>query len=198
MGASPLRGVELTRILRAWSNGDVSALEQLTPIVYDELHRAASRSLAREREGHVLQPSALVNEVFIRLIAGEPVEWTSRAHFFAISARLMRQILIDVARTAETRKRGNRSPHLNLSSIDQARAPDMNFVGLLDVDAALQELARLDPRQAQIVELRYFGGLEIPEVAVALNISERTVSREWRIARAWLFGRLQPSSTEPR
>lgn len=198
MGASPLRGVEVTRILQAWSNGDASALEQLTPVVYDELHRVACRSLAREREGHVLQPSALVNEAFIRLIAGEPVEWTSRAHFFAISARLMRQILIDIARTEETRKRGHRTPHLNLSSIDAPRAPDMNFVGLLDVDVALDELARLDARQAQIVELRYFGGLEIPEVAVALNISERTVSREWRIARAWLFGRLLPPPAGPR
>ena len=194
MSASPLRGVEVTRILRAWSNGDASALEQLTPVVYNELHRLARLYLAGEREGHVLQPSALVNEAFIRLIAGEPVEWASRTHFFAVSARFMRQILIDFARAQETHKRGHRQPHINLSSTDQQLAADMNFVDFLDLDAALTELSRLDSRQAHIVELRYFGGLEIAEVAVALDVSERTVSREWNVARAWLFDRLQPSS----
>lgn len=192
MGAAPLAGVEVTRILRAWSNGDASALDQLTPVVYHELHRLASLYLAGEREGHVLQPSALVNEAFIRLIAGEPVEWTSRTHFFAASARLMRQILIDFARAQETDKRGHRQPHLDFSSIDQPLSGTMNFVDFLDLDVALTELAHLDARQAQIVELRYFGGLEIAEVAKALGVSERTVSREWQVARAWLFDRLQP------
>jgi len=192
MGSAQLSAVELTRYLKAWSNGDATALERLTPVVYAELHRIARRNFAGERKGHLLQPSALVNEAFVRLIAGEPVEWASRTHFFAVSARLMRQILIDFARAQDTARRGQRNPHMDLSDVREVAAAQSNPVDFLDLDAALHELAELDPRQAQVVELRYFGGLDNVEVAAVLGISEPTVVRDWRVARAWLFDRLQP------
>ena len=184
---------ELTRILNAWSGGDQSALAQLTPMVYAELHRLAGRTMAREREGHVLQPSALVNEAFLRLLGGAPVEWKSRAHFFAVSARVMRRILIDLARAQETSKRGHRIPHTDLSDAKEKTYVDARPVNFLDLDLALQELARLDSRQAQVVELRYFGGLEHAEIASILGVSEPTVFRDWHVARAWLYDRLQSS-----
>jgi RNA polymerase sigma factor (TIGR02999 family) len=196
MASAELSAVELTRILKDWSGGSASALERLTPVVYAELHRLALRNLAGERGGHLLQPSALVNEAFLRLIAGEPVEWASRAHFFAFSARLMRQILIDFARAQDTGKRGHRSPHLDLSGIRELPAARSSPVDFIDLDAALQELADLDPRQAQVVELRFFGGLENAEVATVLGVSEPTVVREWRVARAWLFDRLRPPESQ--
>lgn len=193
MESAPLSAVELTRILKDWSGGDASALERLTPVVYAELHRLAQRNMAAEREGHLLQPSALVNEAFLRLMAGGPVEWSSRTHFFAFSARLMRQILIDFARAQGRNKRGGRTPHVDLSGIrDLAAAPDSNPVDFVDLDAALHDLAALDERQAKVVELRYFGGLENAEIAAVLGVSEPTVVRDWRFARAWLFDRLQP------
>ena len=191
MGSAQFSAVQETRILRDWSGGDASALEQLTPVVYAELHRLARRNLAGEREGHLLQPSALVNEAFLRLIAGEPVEWASRAHFFAFSARLMRQILIDFARAQDTGKRGHRSPHVGLSAAGDVPASQADLVDLIDLDHALDELAQLDARQAKLVELRYFGGLENAEIAAVLGISEPTVVRAWRVARAWLYDRLQ-------
>jgi RNA polymerase sigma factor (TIGR02999 family) len=184
--------VELTRMLKAWSGGDASALEQLTPIVYAELRRLARLNLAAEQEGHLLQPSALVNEAFLRLMGGAPVQWSNRAHFFAISARLMRQILIEFARAQDTSKRGNRQPHVDLSEAGDLPDAQASPVDFIDLDAALKELAKLDPRQAQLVELRYFGGLENAEIAAVLGISEPTVVRDWRMARAWLYSRLQP------
>jgi RNA polymerase sigma factor (TIGR02999 family) len=185
-------GENVTRLLNSWSKGDASALEQLSPIVYAELHRLARRNLARERDGHLLQPSALVNEAFVRLIGSAPVEWSNRAHFFAVSARHMRQILIDFARAQETGKRGRRAPHVDLADIkDSAHAKkEPNPVDLIDLDEALDELSRLDARQAQVVELRYFGGLENSEIAAVLGISEPTIVRDWRVARAWLYARL--------
>ena len=186
--------VALTGILKAWSGGDASALERLTPIVYAELHRLARISMAGEREGHVMQPSALVNEAFVRLIGGAPVEWESRNHFFAVSALLMRQILIDFARAQIAQKRGEGTPHVDLSQAMEVpeRAPQpMDF---LDLDAALTALAGLAPRQAKVVELRYFGGLENTEIASVLGTSEPTVVRDWRAARAWLFARLEPQA----
>ena len=183
----------LTGMLRAWSGGDASALETLTPIVYSELHRLARRNMVRERDGHLLQPSALVNEAFVRLLGTAPVEWTSRAHFFAVSARLMRQILIDFARTQDARKRGERTSHLDVSVLDEIPGSAMAPVDLIDLDEALNELARLNARQAQVVELRYFGGLENSEIAAVAGISEPTVVRDWRAARAWLLVRLEPS-----
>ncbi len=181
-------------MLNAWSGGDASALERLTPIVYAELRRLAGRNMAGEREGHLLQPSALVNEAFVRLLGGAPVEWASRTHFFAVSARLMRQILIDFARAQDTAKRGHRSPHVELSDVKEIARGETRPADLIDLDAALDDLARLDARQAQVVELRYFGGLENAEIAAILGISEPTVVRDWRLARAWLYDRLQPSS----
>lgn len=184
-------GENVTRLLNSWSRGDSSALDQLSAIVYTELHRLARRNLARERDGHILQPSALVNEAFLRLIGDAPVEWANRAHFFAVSARHMRQILIDFARAQQTAKRGQRAPHFGLSDVKDSVRNEPPPVDLIDLDEALQELARLDARQAQVVELRYFGGLENTEIAVVLGISEPTVVRDWRVARAWLYARLQ-------
>jgi RNA polymerase sigma factor (TIGR02999 family) len=179
-------------MLKAWSTGDAQALEQLTPVVYAELHRLARLNMAREREGHLLQPSALVNEAFVRLIGGAPVEWESRNHFFAVSARLMRQILIDFARAEATGKRGHGAPHVDLAEVHDTPGPVPQPVDFLDLDAALNALSQLAPRQAQVVELRYFGGLENVEIAGILGTSEPTVVRDWRAARAWLFARLQP------
>jgi RNA polymerase sigma-70 factor (ECF subfamily) len=192
-----ISSVALTGLLKAWSDGDASALDHLTPIVYTELHRLARCNMAGEREGHLLQPSALVNEAFIRLIGGQKVEWASRAHFFAVSARLMRQILIDFARAQETAKRGKRTPHLDLSGIHEVAGETANPGDLIDLDSALAELSKLDERQAQVVELRYFGGLENGEIAAVLGISEPTVGRDWRVARAWLYSRLQPPTARP-
>jgi RNA polymerase sigma-70 factor, ECF subfamily len=187
-------GAQLTGLLKAWSDGDASALERLTPVVYAELHRIARRNLAGERDAHLLQPSSLVNEAFVRLLGGAPVEWSSRAHFFAVSARLMRQILIDFARARDTEKRGNRSPHVDLSGIGDLSGTAAVPVDFIDLDSALDQLATLDQRQAQVVELRYFGGLENAEVAAVLGISEPTVVRDWRVARAWLYSRLHPDA----
>ena len=186
--------LEVTRLLNDWGKGDQTALERLTPIVYAELYRIARANMARERSGHVLQPSALVNEAFVRLLAGQPVEFANRAHFFAVSASLMRRILIDFARAQDAVKRGQGNPHLDLSAVELQLGNQMHLVDFLDLDAALDELAGLDERQARVVELRYFGGLENLEVAEALNISEPTVVREWRVARAWLFKRLRASA----
>ena len=192
MGLDNSGPVELTRMLKAWSGGDQSALERLTTFVYSELRRLAARRMSREREDHLLQPSALVNEAFVRLLGGAPVEWDSRAHFFAVSARVMRQILIDFARTQDRGKRGRRSPHTVLSDVTELVRRDAPPVDFLDLDAALEELARLDARRAQVVELRYFGGLENPEIASLIGVSEPTVVRDWRVARAWLYDRLTP------
>jgi RNA polymerase sigma factor (TIGR02999 family) len=196
MGSVQLSAVELTRLLKAWNSGDATALERLTPVVYAELHRLARRNMAAEREGHLLQPSALVNEAFLRLMGVDSVEWSSRAHFFAMCARLMREILIDFARAQNTGKRGHRSPHLTLSAVRES-AKHNPPVDLIDLDAALTELAELDPRRAHVVELRYFAGLENAEVAAVLGVSEPTVVRDWRIARTWLFARLRPSQSAP-
>ncbi len=193
MTSMPSSAIQLTRILKEWTGGDESALARLTPIVYAELHRLARRNMAGEREGHMLQPSALVNEAFVRLMAGDPVDFQNRAHFFAHAARLMRQVLTDFSRAQQSEKRGGRKAHVDLSQIDSpSRAAPVDF---LDLNVALEELVRLDARQARVVELRYFGGLKNTEVAAVLAISEPTVERDWRAARAWLFGRLQPAES---
>ncbi len=193
----PVNPDELTRLLNCWSQGDESALDRLTPLVYSELRRLAGRNFAGERDGHLLQPSALVNEAFVRLMGGTPSQWTSRGHFFSFSARLMRQILIDFARGQETAKRGHRSPHLDVSHIKELRGENANPVDLIDLDRALNELALLNERHARVVELRYFGGLENAEVASVLGISEATVVRDWHVSRAWLFDRLNGQSLQP-
>jgi len=186
-----LSAVQLTGLLRSWNAGDATALERLTPVVFAELHRLARGCMAGQPQGHLFQPSALVNEAYLRLLGGERIEWSDRTHFFAVCARMMRQILIDFARSRERVKRGNGAPHVDLSGIGEVPAGQKSVVDLLDLDIALDELAALDPRQAQVVELRYFGGLENDEVAEVLGVSAPTVVRDWRSARAWLFGRLR-------
>lgn len=179
-------------MLQAWSAGDESALEQLTPIVYAQLRLLASAKLVRERADHILQPSALVNEAFIRLMGNTRMEFQNRTHFFAFAARLMRQILVDFARAQTSAKRGNRAPHIGIDvATNVAIAPER--FDFIDIDIALDELAKLEPRQARVVELRYFSGLENSEVAEVLGISEDTVLRDWRMARAWLYDRLHLS-----
>jgi RNA polymerase sigma factor (TIGR02999 family) len=196
MESEQLSAVELTRILRDWSAGQDSALERLAPVVYAELHRIAARKMAGERGGHLLQPSALVNEAYLRLVKGEPVDWNSRTHFFAYSARLMREILVDFARAQQTQRRGRGGARqADLTGIQDERTA-ARAVDFLDLDRALAELTELDARQQQVVELRYFGGLEVPEVAAVLGVSEATVVRDWRIARAWLFDRLWPENSK--
>lgn len=184
--------IQLTRLLRAWNSGDASALERLSEVVYAELRRLASYNLRSERQDHLLQPSALVNEAFLRLMSGATVEWKDRAHFFGVAGRLMRQILVDFARARATVKRGQGGAHLNLSAVDLV-AGATDSLNLLDVDAALRELAQLHPRLANVVELRFFAGLQNAEVAECLGVSDDTVMRDWRTARAWLYTRLQQS-----
>lgn len=189
----PPSPADVTRLLKAWRAGDESALARLTPLVYAELRRLAHHHMTRERRDHVLQSSALVNEAYVRLI-GQPavVEWRDRNHFFAVSARLMRQILIDFARAQQTGKRGNRVTHVDVSSIWASSPPD-RAADFLDVDRAVTQLAEIQPRLAQIVELRFFGGLSNQEIAAVLEISEATVMRGWRTAKAWLYNALTPA-----
>jgi RNA polymerase sigma-70 factor (ECF subfamily) len=174
-------------LLRAWSEGDQTALEKLVPIVYDELHTLARRYMRRERPGHSLQTTALVNEAYMRLVDYKRMQWQDRAHFFAVSAQLMRRILVEHARRHNL-KRGRDLVHI---SIDEAAMlggnEDCDPVAL---DDALNSLARIDPRKARIVELRFFGGLSMEETAEVLKISTITVKRDWRAAKAWLYREL--------
>lgn len=183
----------LTALLQAWSLGDASALERLTPIVYSELHRLAHLQMAGERPGHVLQPSALVNEAFVRLMGGRGGEWENRRQFFTAAARLMRQVLVDFARAEEARKRGGRDAQVQVFDMDELSRPrpSVSLEYMIAIDEALTRLEALDRTQAQVVELRFFGGLENGEIARMLAISERTVLREWRLARAFLFHSLR-------
>lgn len=176
---------EITQLLRAWCEGDESALEKLTPLVYRELYRLAGRYMQRERQGHTLQATALVNEAYVRLIDWKNVRWQNRAHFFAVSAQLMRRILVDYARSRCYAKRGGGTHPVPL---DEAQVmSDDRFTVLLEIDSALQRLAALDPRLAQVVELRYFGGLSVEETADVLQVSPITVIRQWNFAKAWLL-----------
>jgi RNA polymerase sigma factor (TIGR02999 family) len=184
---------DVTALLQAWRGGDASALELLAPAVYSELHNLARRQMARERDGHILQPSALVNEAFIRIIGNQPVEWANRAQFYAVSARMMRQVLIEFARAQQAEKRGNRAEHVAVDSARELVADGGAAVStedILAVDEALTRLGRLDARQGQVVEMRFFGGLDNKEIASVLGVSEQTVVRDWRVARAWLFDAL--------
>ncbi len=182
---------DLTQILESWRAGDPTALERLTPIVYDELHHLAERFLAGERPGHVLQPTALVNEAFLRLLEWQPNSWQNRAHFYGVSAQLMRRVLVEYARRQKTAKRGGAAIRVSLSELDHlAGPPSESTVDFESLDHALSELEALDRRQVHIVELRYFGGLSLEETAEALAVSVSTVRRDWLIARAWLHQRL--------
>jgi len=179
---------EITGLLRAWSDGDQAALEKLTPLVYEELHRLAARYMARERPGHTLQTSALVNEAYLRLVDARGVRWQNRAHFFAVSAQIMRRILVDFARARQNLKRGRGARKV---SLDQGLLVSSELgADLLALDEALERLAVLSPRQSRVVELRYFGGLSEDEMAGVLKVSARTVRYDWSLARAWLYREL--------
>ena len=180
----------VTVLLKAWSDGDQSALEALLPLVEQELRRLARHYMRGERPGHTLQPTALVNEAYLRLVDIAHVRWQNRAHFMAVAARTMRRILVDMARAKGYQKRGGRVPLVPLDEVDVAAAPpDADVVALHD---ALESLAGVDARKARVVELRYFGGLGIDETAEALGCSPATVKRHWQAARAWLYDALSP------
>lgn len=181
----------VTRLLLAWGKGDAAALEELTPHVYRELRRVAQKSFRGERVDHTLQGTDLVHETYLRLVDQSQIQWQNRAQFFAIAARLMRRILVDHARSRNAVKRGG-GHRFSLEDVHLVEQP--RDVDLLALDGALEELAVFDPRQAKLVELRYFAGLRIEETALALDISPATVKREWKLAKAWLFGRLAGDS----
>lgn len=180
---------EITQLLVAWNHGDQAALEALSPLINQELHRLAKRYMADERQGHLLQPTALVNEAWLRLIDWQNVEWKNRAHFFGLAAQIMRRILVDFARARSREKRGGGDIQVSLS--EAANVPSERSAGLVALDDALQALEKLAPRQARVVELRFFAGLKDEESAEVLNISLGTVRRDWSLAEAWLFRELK-------
>jgi RNA polymerase sigma-70 factor (ECF subfamily) len=179
---------EITRLLVAWGDGDQSALEELAPLVHSELHRLAHHYMGRERPGHTLQTSALVNEAYIRLIDWKNVRWQNRAHFFAVSAQLMRRILVDFARDRQNLKRGGGALRVSLN--EAAAFPVERDTDLVALDEALTTLAEVDPRKGQVVEMRFFGGLSVEEAAEVLKVSKETVMRDWRLAKVWLLREL--------
>jgi RNA polymerase sigma-70 factor, ECF subfamily len=175
---------DVTQLLHAWAAGDPSALEALSPLVAGELHRLARRYMRMEHVGHTLQATALINEVYLRLVDWRNVRWQDRAHFFAVSAQLMRRTLVDHARRHRVRKRGG---HVVKLSLDEgAVAVPERSADLVAIDEALVRLGTVDARKSKVVELRFFGGLSVEEIGEVLNISPRTVKREWSLARAWL------------
>jgi RNA polymerase sigma factor (TIGR02999 family) len=179
---------EITKLLQAWGGGDDAALDRLAEQVYPELRRMARRYMKNERQGNTLQPTALVNEVFLRLVDVTQVEWHQRAQFFAMAAKMMRRILVDAARARDSRKRGGMAIKVNLDETAiLSPAPDRSILAL---DEALTAFSKIAPRQAKVVELRYFGGLTEEEIVAALKISPRTVRRDWDVARAWLLREL--------
>jgi RNA polymerase sigma factor (TIGR02999 family) len=185
---------DITSLLRAWSNGDRSALDQLLPVVYAELHRQAERYMRSQPPGHTLQATGLVHEAYLRLVHRQDKEWSGRAHFFGVAAKAMRSILVDHARARGAAKRGGGADQLTLEDVEasDAGAGPGGEIGVLALDEAITRLAELDPRKGSLVELRYFGGLSIEETAKVLGISPATVKREWRTARAWLRRELSP------
>ena len=182
---------EITQLLAEWSDGNQGALDKLYPLVYKELRRLAHGYLRRERKGHTLQTTALINEAYLRLVDQKHVHWANRSHFFGISAQIMRRILIDHARRYAYSKRGGGAQRISLDEtavVAKERARE-----LLLLDEALNSLAKIDPRRSHVVELRYFGGLSNEEIAGVLKISENTVTRDWNMARAWLYQELSGS-----
>jgi RNA polymerase sigma factor (TIGR02999 family) len=181
---------DITGLLKAWRNGDWDALEQLTPLVYAQLLAQARRHMRNERSGITLQSTALVHETYLRLVNAHDVDWRDRVHFFALSAQIMRRVLVDAARARTAAKRGGgaaRVEHSSAFDLDQLPAAASDGAATLcALDDALEELAEMDPRRARVIELRYFGGLSVEETADALQVSPQTVMRDWRLARAWL------------
>jgi RNA polymerase sigma factor (TIGR02999 family) len=185
---------DITGLLKAWGQGDRRAFERLMPLVYDQLRAQARHYMRMERSGQTLQSTALVHEVYLRLIRAEDVDWQDRVHFFALSAQIMRRVLVDAARARTAAKRGGgmaKVDHASAVDLDQTATSDVNAAALCALDDALESLTRLDPRRAQVVELRYFGGLSVEETAQALHVSPQTVMRDWRLARAWLARELR-------
>jgi RNA polymerase sigma-70 factor (ECF subfamily) len=184
---------DLTGLLRTWNTGDEDAFEQLVPLVYDELYRIALRSLAGERATVSMQATALVNEVCLRLLGRNSVRWQNRSHFFAVSAQIMRRVLVDIARRRRAQRRGGpRAVRVSLDDVELAAAE--SDAGLVAIDEALERLAAQDPRKARVVELRFFGGLSMEEAATTLGISLRTAHNDWAFARAWLYRALTDGS----
>ena len=183
---------EITQLLAEWSDGNQAALDALYPLVYDELHRLARRYMSRERKDHTLQATALINEAYVRLVDQRNVHWANRSHFFAISAQIMRRILIDHARRHAYAKRGGGAQQVSLD--EAATVTRTAGAEMIRLDEALKSLAEMDPRRCQVVELRYFGGLNNEEIAGVLKVSENTVTRDWNMARAWLHQQLSESS----
>jgi RNA polymerase sigma-70 factor (ECF subfamily) len=182
---------DVTELLLEWRQGDSAALDKLTPLVYDELRRIAHRYMQQERDGHTLQTTALVNEAYVRLVGQQRIEWQNRAHFFGVTAQVMRRVLIDHARRRGYTKRGGEAQQVPLE--DAAVMSHGRAAELVALDEALEELAKLDPRKSRVVELRYFGGLSIEETAEVLKVSPMTVRRDWRAAKAWLYRALTES-----
>jgi RNA polymerase sigma-70 factor, ECF subfamily len=187
---SPSSPADVTRLLQAWSAGDSTALDELLPVVYRELHQQAERYMRGQSPGHTLQATALVHEAYLRLAGNVSVDWKSRAHFFGVAAKAMRSILVDHARARRASKRGGGAQPVTLTAADEASAQP---VEVIELDETLHRLAELDPRKATLVELRWFGGLSIEEAAEVLAISTATAKREWRTARAWLRRELTPN-----
>jgi len=182
---------DATELLRAWSNGDGSALEKLVPLVYEELHSLARHYMRQEQKGHTLQATSLVNEAYLRLIDANRIQWQGRAHFFAVAAQTMRRILVESARRRHRQKRGG---DVVLVPLDEAREVGQNKpADLVALNDALTALAAIDPRMSQVVELRFFGGLSVEETADVLNVSPETVMRDWKTAKVWLLRELRRS-----
>jgi RNA polymerase sigma factor (TIGR02999 family) len=185
---------QITTLLEQWGGGDQQALARLTPLVYTELHRLASRYLRRERQGHTLQSTALVNEAYLKLVGQHSIHWQNRAHFFGIAAQLIRRILVDYARTRMAEKRGASATKLSIEDVpESAAARDVDLVAL---DDALEDLAKIDARQSRVVELRFFAGLSVEETAEVMQMSPATVKREWSVAKAWLFRQIRRQATD--
>jgi len=185
----PAAETDVSALLRAWSDGDQDALQALTPIVYEELHRLARRYMRRERSGHSLQATALVNEAYMRLSDYTRMQWQDRAHFFAVSAQVMRRILVDYARRHNV-KRGRGAQHVPLEDVMVVASGEDAETDLVALDEALIGLTRIDPRKARIVEMRFFGGLSVEEIGEVLKVSTGTIKRDWRAAKAWLYQEL--------
>ena len=183
-----------TELLRAWSQGDGSALDRLVPLVYEELHRVARRYMRQERPDHTLQATSLVNEAYLRLIDVNRLEWRDRAHFLAVAAQMMRRILVEFARNRQRQKRGGGAVHVSCDDVQELPDSKRDLVALSD---ALSGLATFDARMSQVVELRFFGGLNVEETADVLNVSPETVMRDWKTAKAWLIRELRRGLSTP-
>jgi RNA polymerase sigma factor (TIGR02999 family) len=199
MGTESGQSAEITRLLKAWNAGDNAALDALIPRIYKELHRLARRCMRKERAGATLQTTALVNEVYLRLVEAQDVDWNDRAHFFAIGAQLMRRILVEAARARSSAKRGGPGRRVQCGTTDLDQVADVlcsRDRELVAIDEALDALAKVYPRKAQVIELRFFGGLTVEDTAEVLKISPQSVMRDWKLAKAWLTRELKRGTSK--